>query len=405
MKSVTFYLAIAFSIIVCSSCSNDLKRESAQEQISACLKANCNELGQCTFRIRKTWNTDYKFGGSFGCWREGTNPPFGEELKMLNYFFSKNLLKLQNQTSYNECGDSWVTHTITMTDEGTKYVVSEDNANFKVLSATFDIDEITGIIQEKDAVKATVEYKIKQVNQTPFGKFWDKNCFDISESHKANFVKYDDGWRLEGYNPSLSKSNSDIAPRNIGYSSDKSSDKQEKDDFVSEGKREGLLTNFSKKGGMFQAKTYEGELEISRTSNATMTWSFSVTEEQIAEELLKSIGKRVSLHYKEAAEVNKDKGQTKYFVDRVTNTPTVDVSVVNDPISVGKLIYTEKCAQCHGSDGKLNLNGSKDLSLTQISAEDQKLLIRNGIKSMPAYKNLTDAQLDATVMYLAMLKY
>lgn len=84
--------------------------------------------------------------------------------------------------------------------------------------------------------------------------------------------------------------------------------------------------------------------------------------------------------------------------------PKVDTSSISDPIEAGKLIYTNSCATCHGADGKLGLNGAKDLSVTQLSAEDQKTIIRNGKNAMPGYKDLSDEQLDAIVQYITTLK-
>lgn len=84
--------------------------------------------------------------------------------------------------------------------------------------------------------------------------------------------------------------------------------------------------------------------------------------------------------------------------------PKVDTSSISDPITAGKLIYTNSCVTCHGSDGKLNLSGAKDLSLTQLSAEEQKTAIRNGKNAMPGYKDLSNEQLDAVVQYVATLK-
>ncbi|HLP22187.1 MAG TPA: c-type cytochrome [Chitinophagales bacterium] len=84
--------------------------------------------------------------------------------------------------------------------------------------------------------------------------------------------------------------------------------------------------------------------------------------------------------------------------------PKVDTSAITNPIEAGKLIYTNSCATCHGTDGKKNANGAKDLSITVLTAAEQKELIRNGKNAMPGYKDLTDEQLDGVVQYVATLK-
>ena len=84
----------------------------------------------------------------------------------------------------------------------------------------------------------------------------------------------------------------------------------------------------------------------------------------------------------------------------------IDTSTVTDPIVAGKLIYVNKCAQCHGQIGNGGVSGAKDLSLTKLTADEQKAQIRNGKNAMPGFKEdvLTDADVDAVVKYVATLK-
>jgi len=89
----------------------------------------------------------------------------------------------------------------------------------------------------------------------------------------------------------------------------------------SEGSRAGLLIKFSKKGYVF--KTYEGQLNIggmqppTTTVGANLMWNFSVKDSKVAEALMLSEGKYVSLHYKEVVKNFWWQGETKYFVDGV----------------------------------------------------------------------------------------
>ncbi len=84
--------------------------------------------------------------------------------------------------------------------------------------------------------------------------------------------------------------------------------------------------------------------------------------------------------------------------------PKVDTTAISDPIEAGKLIYSNSCISCHGADGKLGLGGAKDLSVTQLSAEEQKTIIRNGKNAMPGYKDLSEEQVDGLLQYVATLK-
>lgn len=85
----------------------------------------------------------------------------------------------------------------------------------------------------------------------------------------------------------------------------------------------------------------------------------------------------------------------------------IDTTTVSgNPIEVGKTVFNNSCVSCHGADGKLGLSGAKDLTITQLTAEQQKELIRHGKNAMPAYgiEVLTDEQVDAVTQYVATLK-
>ena len=83
-----------------------------------------------------------------------------------------------------------------------------------------------------------------------------------------------------------------------------------------------------------------------------------------------------------------------------------DTTAITNSVEAGKKIYTEKCASCHGSDGKAGLSGAKDLSATQLNAEEQKSIIRNGKSKMFAFPTeaMSDEQLDALLQYTDGLK-
>ena len=72
------------------------------------------------------------------------------------------------------------------------------------------------------------------------------------------------------------------------------------------------------------------------------------------------------------------------------------ISAVN-----GKEIFEDKCSLCHGSDGKLGVNGAKDLSVTQMNHPGIVEIITNGKNSMAAYKSvLTPEQINAVASYI-----
>jgi len=66
----------------------------------------------------------------------------------------------------------------------------------KVKIAEEVIEDVTGVQMLEGDKKAVVEYTTTYKNATPFSKV---HQLDVNgkKTHKANFVLYDDGWRLE----------------------------------------------------------------------------------------------------------------------------------------------------------------------------------------------------------------
>lgn len=89
----------------------------------------------------------------------------------------------------------------------------------------------------------------------------------------------------------------------------------------SSGNRYGLLQKFSHKGNVF--KTYEGEMILSSIrSNANVALAsekflFSVTDKNVANELMNAQGKFVTVHYQQKNAVLSWRGDTPYIVDSV----------------------------------------------------------------------------------------
>lgn len=67
----------------------------------------------------------------------------------------------------------------------------------------------------------------------------------------------------------------------------------------------------------------------------------------------------------------------------------------------GKEIFEDKCTLCHGDNGKLGLNGAKDLSLTGLDHKGITDIIAKGKNGMASYKDvLTTEQIDAVASYI-----
>ena len=56
----------------------------------------------------------------------------------------------------------------------------------------------------------------------------------------------------------------------------------------------------------------------------------------------------------------------------------------------GKALYTSTCVACHGVDGKLGTNGSKDLTASALTLEERMAVLNNGVPgtAMVAYNTI-----------------
>jgi mono/diheme cytochrome c family protein len=80
--------------------------------------------------------------------------------------------------------------------------------------------------------------------------------------------------------------------------------------------------------------------------------------------------------------------------------PTPPASTVD-----GEKVFKTSCAVCHGVDGKLGANGSKDLTISTLPVEDRIALITNGKGVMPAQGSiLTADEIKAVAEYTLTLK-
>lgn len=85
-----------------------------------------------------------------------------------------------------------------------------------------------------------------------------------------------------------------------------------------------------------------------------------------------------------------------------TEAPVAEAAPVN---AMGKKTFETYCILCHGADGKLGLNGSKDLSISTLSIEEKITQITNGKNTMTPFKDiLTADEIKAVAEYTVSLK-
>lgn len=71
----------------------------------------------------------------------------------------------------------------------------------------------------------------------------------------------------------------------------------------------------------------------------------------------------------------------------------------------GMAVFRKYCIACHGADGKLGLNGAKDLSASTLSKAERIQVITNGRKLMTPFNEvLSPEEIQAVAEYTLSLK-
>ncbi len=69
------------------------------------------------------------------------------------------------------------------------------------------------------------------------------------------------------------------------------------------------------------------------------------------------------------------------------------------PVS-GATVFKKQCQTCHGADGKLGLNGAKDLTQSTLSLEERIAVIHGGRGTMTAFREILSAEeIQAVAVY------
>ena len=71
----------------------------------------------------------------------------------------------------------------------------------------------------------------------------------------------------------------------------------------------------------------------------------------------------------------------------------------------GEQIYNDNCVICHGVDGKAQMAGATDLSVSTLNAEAASAVITNGRNGMRSFSSeLTKDEIDAVVKHIESLR-
>jgi mono/diheme cytochrome c family protein len=71
----------------------------------------------------------------------------------------------------------------------------------------------------------------------------------------------------------------------------------------------------------------------------------------------------------------------------------------------GEAIYKKYCTLCHGVNGKLGLNGSKDITISKLTESERIVQITKGKNTMTPYEDiLSPEEIKAVAAYTMTLK-
>ena len=184
---ITFVFVPLISIFLCS-CSKDLSRNEAETLI----KQKYNLPQTETVKIGKNYYISQNNGGGFGPVALINGPHYSEFKQMLAGLQSKGLINV-NQTHTSGGGIYYTWATVSLTADGKKYLLKENNGQYEVKSAEIAFGQITGIQMNEQYKVAEAEYTLQRINITPFGH---ASSNDIMNRHQS-FSLYDDGWRIK----------------------------------------------------------------------------------------------------------------------------------------------------------------------------------------------------------------
>lgn len=84
--------------------------------------------------------------------------------------------------------------------------------------------------------------------------------------------------------------------------------------------------------------------------------------------------------------------------------PTATAAVTGSGKPDGAQLYDMYCTLCHGEDGKLGINGAKDLTASALSREETIAIVTHGRNTMAPFKQvLNAAQVEAVVDHVRAL--
>ncbi|RLD22728.1 MAG: cytochrome c [Bacteroidetes bacterium] len=78
---------------------------------------------------------------------------------------------------------------------------------------------------------------------------------------------------------------------------------------------------------------------------------------------------------------------------------------VKGDVANGKKVYGQYCVLCHGDNGKMQLNGAKDITVSELTFELRLTLIKDGKNLMTPFDGiLSESEIQDVAAYSMTLK-
>lgn len=183
---------------IISSCQEELSRDYAKRKI-------VEKKGYpipFTYEITKSFIKDMRSSGRGVSIVVGEDE-FKNQERAIYKFESTGLVQLRNTQKREEktafllgtTVRTWTHVDVSLTENGRKYLIQENNRSYVVRLWEVDIREITGVQVFTEQKVAEVNYTIFNKNITPFGEMSSDK--DIVSTKTASFSLFDDGWRIQ----------------------------------------------------------------------------------------------------------------------------------------------------------------------------------------------------------------
>lgn len=93
------------------------------------------------------------------------------------------------------------------------------------------------------------------------------------------------------------------------------------------------------------------------------------------------------------------------FIFACAGKEKANPGIAGDEAAVGASVYKKYCVICHGLDGKLGVNGAKDITASALTLDERIALISKGKNTMTPFEGiLTPGEIKAVATYSMTLK-